>query len=244
MPQSKFWNCEGLEEGVRAKVKFTYLDKRVRGEAVRLALWLGGIPFEDERVSYTEVMDRRSSLPFSQVPVIDIGNGQGLYAQSSAMLRWAGREGGLYPEDSTLALRCDGVVDMIEEMRTEMIKAGYGAVMNRHPVTARPMVPLVASQREEVVAMNKNVVFPTRYKQLESILAASSGSYFCGECLTTADIAFYVLTSSVLSGAWSGNGAMPSSLAQCPKLRQLVEHISALPKMKQWNAQYTYEGEP
>jgi glutathione S-transferase len=244
MPKSKFWNCEGLEEGAQAKVKFTYLDKRVRGEAIRLALWLGGIPFEDERVSYEEVMERRSSLPFSQVPVLDIGNGQGLYAQSKAILRWAGREGGLYPEDSALALRCDGVVDMIEEMRTEMVKAGYRAVMSRHPVTARPMVPLVDSQREEVVAMNKNVVFPTRYKQLESLLAASTGSYFCGESLTIADLAFYVLTSSVLSGAWSRNGPEPSALDECPKLRQLVEHIAALPKVKQWNAQYASEGEP
>merc|ERR1719210_3118437 len=105
MPKRKRWNCDGLEEDSEPKVKFTYLDKRIRGEATRLVLLLGDVPFEDERLSYEEIMERRGELPFSQVPVLRIGNDQGLYAQSNALLRWAGREGGLYPTDSIIALR-------------------------------------------------------------------------------------------------------------------------------------------
>ena len=35
-------------------------------------------------------------LPFSQVPVLQIGDDPTLHGQSQALLRWAGRKGGLY----------------------------------------------------------------------------------------------------------------------------------------------------
>jgi glutathione S-transferase len=241
MPVIAFWNCESLAEGARPKVRVTYLDKRVRGESIRLALFLGGVPFEDEHVSYQEIIDRKPELPFSQVPVLDIGDGHGPYAQSGALLRWAGKEGGLYPTDSIVALRCDGVVDMIEEMRTEMIKAGYNSVMNRHPETSVPMVRLAPVQRMEVMKMNAHVVFPTRYGQLEKIFATGGGPFFCGDQICIADLAFYVLSSAIVDGAWAGNGVGPEVLDKCPHLRGLVDRIAALPKVAEWNAAHQAE---
>ena len=72
-------------------IRYYYLDKRVKGEAVRLALVVGGIEFEDVRCSYERVAELRAAgtLPFSQVPALQIGDGP-LHAQSQALLRWAG----------------------------------------------------------------------------------------------------------------------------------------------------------
>ena len=58
------------------KLRYYYLDKRVKGECVRLALVVGGIEFDDVRLSYEEVHELRQAgrLPFSQVPALQIGD--------------------------------------------------------------------------------------------------------------------------------------------------------------------------
>merc|ERR1719231_1379819 len=62
-------------------IRLFYLDKRVKGEAIRLALVVGGIDFEDVRCSYEEVAEMRASslLPFGQVPALQIGGDVGLH---------------------------------------------------------------------------------------------------------------------------------------------------------------------
>jgi glutathione S-transferase len=112
------------------QLRYYYLDKRVKGESVRLALVVGGIEFEDVRLTYEEVQNMRAAgkLPFSQVPALQIGSGEDapIWAQSQALLRWAGRKGGLYPEEHQLLI--DAVTDVMVELYTEMIKVGYGPV--------------------------------------------------------------------------------------------------------------------
>jgi glutathione S-transferase len=210
------------------KVKLTYLDKRVKGDAVRLALIIGGIPFEDERISYEEIARRRDAkeLPFSQVPVMDIGDGHGNYAQSGALLRWAGRQGGLYPDEHMLL--CDSVVETIADMWPELIKIGYGSAMMRNPVTSAPMVQLTSRQHQEAMTMCRDVVFPVRFQQLEALLQKSSGTFFCGSQITIADVAVYALVSQIQAGLWAGNGITAEVLGKCPKIVQLAKHIDAL----------------
>merc|ERR1719210_2105038 len=67
------------------KLRLTYLDIKGVAEPVRLALFIGGLPFEDRRVSYEQILE----LPCGQVPVLEI-DGEA-FAQSMALLRWAGR---------------------------------------------------------------------------------------------------------------------------------------------------------
>ena len=43
------------------QLRYYYLDKRVKGESVRLALVVGGIEFEDVRLTYEEVQNMRAA---------------------------------------------------------------------------------------------------------------------------------------------------------------------------------------
>lgn len=222
-------------------LRYYYLDKRVKGESVRLALVVGGIEFEDVRCSYEMVHEMRTSgkLPFSQVPALQFGNDDDapLYGQSQALLRWAGRKAGLYPEDHQL--RIDAVTDVIVELYTEMIKVGYGSAMTRHPVTGRPMVQLSQQQRAEVARCCGEVLFPVRFQQLERLVLPSSSAegslYFCGDQLTIADLSFYVLASAILDGAWSGNGVGPEVLNGCDKLLNIAKLVGEHPRVAAWN---------
>ena len=50
-----------------ASVRLTYLDTKGVGEAIRLALHVGGVEFEDRRVDYDGVRELRNNgeLPWS-----------------------------------------------------------------------------------------------------------------------------------------------------------------------------------
>ena len=41
----------------------TYFNFKGSAEAIRLALFIGGVEFEDERITYADVNDLRSTLP-------------------------------------------------------------------------------------------------------------------------------------------------------------------------------------
>ena len=54
--------AEQSEQGGGRPV-LTYFDFKGSAEAIRLALFIGGVDFEDERVTYADVNDLRSTLP-------------------------------------------------------------------------------------------------------------------------------------------------------------------------------------
>lgn len=51
----------------------TYFDISGRAEATRLAFTIGGIHFEDKRISFAEFPTLAPSMPFTHVPVLEVG---------------------------------------------------------------------------------------------------------------------------------------------------------------------------
>lgn len=237
-PPTATSKCDQMEPP-RERIRFYYLDKRVKGECIRLALVVAGLPFEDVRLSYEDVAVMRAAgrLPFSQVPVLQIGEDPTLHGQSQALLRWAGRQGGLYPEEHQL--RIDAVTDTVVELYDHVVKVGYGSAMTRDPHNGRPMVALSMAQRMEVARSNGELLFPARFQQLERLVvepaADAAPKFFCGEQLTIADLSLYVIASAILDGAWEGNGVAPEVLDGCPKLRGIVRLVGDDPRVKAWN---------
>ena len=80
------------------RLKLSYFDfQGGRGEPARLALAIGGIPFEDDRVS-TDWAKRKGQTPFGSLPVLDV-DGQ-IVTQSNAINRYVGKLTDLYPADA------------------------------------------------------------------------------------------------------------------------------------------------
>ena len=100
-----------------ADLKLTYFDfAGSRGEEVRLALTIAGVPFDDYRLSRAAFAAMKPELPFGSVPVLEVA-GQGVFAQSNAILRADGRQHGLYPDDLFEAARHDALMDAAEDLR-------------------------------------------------------------------------------------------------------------------------------
>ena len=110
------------------KIKITYFNGKGRAESTRLALVVGGIDFEDERIKGEEFAKRKANgdFVFGSLPamtVIDGDNKASSYAQSDAMLRYCGKLAGLYPTSDHLnAMQIDMVVGALEDVVIDIFK--------------------------------------------------------------------------------------------------------------------------
>ena len=98
------------------KLKLTYFDfPGGRAEPARLALHLGGIPFEDFRFAPSSFPEVRKTTPLNQVPTLHVDDAQ--VTQSDAITRYAGKLAGLYPTDPFQALLCDEILGAVADKK-------------------------------------------------------------------------------------------------------------------------------
>lgn len=112
---------------VPAKIKLTYFPIKARAESIRLALAIGGINFEDERITFETFKSLKDTYPFRQLPVMTI-DGK-VSCQSRALLRYIGKLAGLYPTDPLAALHVDAVIEALADIGSK-IAASVHEVLN------------------------------------------------------------------------------------------------------------------
>ena len=164
------------------KLKLSYFDlDGGRGEAARLALTIGNVPFDDHRIPFPEFGEARQSLPFRRLPVLEV-DGVAL-SQSNAINRYVGKLSGLYPDDALQALFADEVMEAVEDTIVattqtfgldgdELVKARQAMIENVHSV----YLPMLAERLE------------------------SRGDWFADGRLTVADLVAFVMVRSLGSG--------------------------------------------
>lgn len=193
------------------KLKLTYFDvSGGRAEPTRLALHVGGIPFEDFRFPFGEFADIRKTTPLNQVPTLHINEVQ--VTQSDAITRYVGRLAGLYPEDALQALFCDEILSALEDINVKL-GATFGMTGDA-----------LKTAREALVAD----ALPRYLQWMEAQLESHGGEYFADHRLTVADLKAMVIL------RWLGSGKLdhiPTDLVEtvAPKLATYVDRISATP---------------
>ncbi len=101
-------------------LKLTYFDIHGgRAEPARLAMYIGGVAFEDHRISFGEFGASRSSYPFKRVPVLQIDNV--VLSQGNSITRYVGTLAGLYPTDPLEAAFCDEAMDAVEDIVSKQV---------------------------------------------------------------------------------------------------------------------------
>lgn len=200
------------------KLKLTYFFSTGRAEAIRLALTIAGIPFEDEHVSCTEFATIKSSLPFHKLPVLRVDS-QGPVAQSHAILRYVGTLSGLYPaNDPVKALRVDELLSIIDE--------GHN-----NPLWSESFI----EDPEKKLAMRSSIAHETIPKMLgflDSRVNSRIGPYATGPELTVADLAIASLVMFLESGDLEG---VPADTAKPFKnLARIVHLVNNHPKVQDW----------
>ena len=207
-----------------AKLKLTYFDFHGgRGEPARIALSIGGIPFEDERVKGTDWEGRKPGTPFGALPLLE-KDGE-ILAQSNAINRYVGRLTNLYPSDPWQAALCDEIMEAVED------------------ITSKIAATMFLSD-EQKKAQRKALVegpLPLYLARLQQRLEAHGGRYFAGDRLSDADLKVFVLIRHLKSGVLDH---VPTDLPDrvAPKLVEHYERIKNDPGVKAYYAKHGVAG--
>lgn len=198
------------------KLKLTYFDfDGGRGETIRLALVLGNVPFEDDRVTREKWKQIKSQQPFGALPVLYV-DGVPL-AQSNAISRYVGKLADMYPSDPWQAALCDETLETVEEMTMHI-----GSTISLPDEEKKKKRLLLASE-----------TLPVFLKGLDRRLKSSGGTYFANQQLTIADIKVYDLIQWVSSGILDH---IPQDLVElnASSLMRHCEMIKSDPRIKSY----------
>jgi len=202
------------------KLKLIYPDVPFwRAEMSRLALFIGGIEFEDLRPSREEIAKMRNEgiFPFGQLPVLQV-DGKTI-AQTGAIARFCGKLSGLYPmENDFYAAKVDEVIDLATDITANI----RPALIEKDPKKKTEM-------RRELT----EAVLPRWLGFMDSLLEKNGKTgYFVNDSLTVADLAAWRLCGWISGGIIEG---IPETILDAfPLLNAHQNHISNLPKVAEW----------
>ena len=206
------------------KLTLYYFDIQGPVEPARLALTIGGIAFEDKRVTFDEMKAMRAAGELKgggQLPQLHIGGA--ILSQSQAMGVYCAKlaGGGLYPSDPLAAARGDEVIQFVNE-------DGRGRCIYPTMDYNGAHLPDKKAQLRKELAEEK---LPEKFKLLEAMM---DSTYCCGDSLTLADLYVYGLLNWI--GMGTLDGVSPNIIREHTKLTKLVATLDGHPQIKEWNA--------
>ena len=193
--------------------KLTYFDiDGGRAEPIRIAFHAAGIDFEDNRISFVEFGEMRSTTPFNSVPVLEIDGAQ--VTQTNAISRYIGKMADLYPVDDLQAFYCDEVLGALEDLTNHVVRT-FGL------------------EEDELKLAREKLVdgwLSTFLRGLDQLLIRGGGEYFANNQLTVADLRAFVQMRSLGSGILD---YVPTDIVQrvAPGLYEHQERINADPRV-------------
>ena len=200
-----------------SNIRIKYFDIQGPAEPSRLALAIGGVPFEDIRVSFDDFKALKSSLPSGQLPILE-ADGE-ILTQSTAMANYCAKLAGLWPDDLWHQAKCDQVIQVVlQDIRERAIS----------PTMAQS---LTADEKLEKRKELSEVKLPEKLSYLESLLSPSG--FFVGDAMTIADLHVYVLLNWL--GMETLDGVPKSVVTKHEKLTAFVKRMDAMPAIKAWN---------
>ncbi|XP_045775002.1 uncharacterized protein LOC123873935 [Maniola jurtina] len=191
------------------KVTVYYFPLKALGEGIRLLLAYGGEEFEDRRVTKEEWPAIKPTMPFGQMPVLEVDGKK--YAQSLAIVRYLGRKHGLGGKNIEEDFEIDQNIEFWNDIRIKAASVSY-------------------EQDEKVKAakqadLEKNF-YPVALKKLDDIIAKNNGHMALGK-LTWADFLFagmYDCLKKLLQ--------MPDLDEKYPRFKKLEQTVYTIPKVK------------
>jgi len=228
------------------KLSLTYFPLGGRAEPIRLTCAASGIAFTNKSVTYQEFGQYVATYPLRQVPVleVEIDGTTKVITQTSAMLRYVGKLGGMYPKDDDFAaLEIDEILSLLDDLRNPVVMTIMGKVKSLLSDSGHftDDETLAIRQRWLKKTVPKILAF------LEKKLEASTSGFLVGESLTIADV------STFTDLKWFGSGVLDGVsndyLDPFPKCIELLERVENHEGVKKWTDKYskpygTFDYEP
>jgi len=199
------------------KLKLTYFDIHGgRGEPARLAMYIGGVAFEDNRITFQQFTETKKNFPFGRIPMLEVDGVQ--LSQCNTINRYVGTLAGLYPADPLQAAFCGEAMDAVED------------------IVSKVATTFSMSDEDEKKAARKALVdgpITVYLRQLQALLESRGGQYFADGRLTVADLKVMVWVRYLRSGALDHIPRdLPDEVA--PLLVEHLARVEANPKVRQY----------
>ena len=195
-----------------------------RAEVLRVSLFIGGIAFDDVRITKEEFEEviltgklRKSiTIPFHQLPVLEV-DGE-IIGQTAGIARYCGKLSNLYPKDDLLASKVDQIIDTATD------------ITNLVSPTVREKNEIIKKDTREKLT---NKLLPRWFTYLENILENEKGStWFVDNKISIADIAIWRLLGWLKSGMLDG---IPTNICDAyTKLNNVYAEVHKHPKVQEW----------
>jgi len=212
------------------KIKLTYFGIEGAAEKVRLALHLGKVEFEDERIDRQAWGTLKPTTKFGQLPLMSIDDGEPL-AQSGAMLRYAGKLGGLYPTHPAVVQKIEEVIGLQEDVARAMAPALY---MGMRPHVYGYDENMPEAERKTIQAKLRAALvkddLPRMFGYFEAMLEKNGTGFFVGKKPTIADCQVIPMLRTIKKGVQDG---IPTTLFEdMPNLKKFYETFHEIPEVK------------
>jgi glutathione S-transferase len=169
--------------------KVTYFGTPGRGESIRLALSIGKISFTDEHVTFSEWGKLKPNTPWGSLPLLTLKDGT-VITQQRAILRFVGKETGLYPTgDHVKAAQIDAIMDATEDLFSTTNNAGKG-------------LEQAEMEKAREAAFKEGGAVYNILKKIDGVIGEKG--YAVGDTLTVADLFIYGTANCIVSGFWDG----------------------------------------
>ncbi|KAK6048160.1 glutathione S-transferase protein, partial [Cooperia oncophora] len=154
--------------------KLIYFDLRGAAEVARQVFALAGQDFKDVRLSHEEWPKHKASMPFGQLPVLEVDGKQ--LPQSYAIVRYLARKFGFAGKNEWEQAQVDAIADQHKDFLNE----------------ARPYFKiLMGMDKGDPETAAKEIFEPAQRKYFEmitKILKQNKSGYLVGDSLTFADL--------------------------------------------------------
>jgi len=202
-------------------IKLYYFDFAFwRAETIRLALFVGGVPFDDVRDVKNAELKEQGKLTFGSVPVLEV-DGR-ILSQTQAMASYAGKLAGMHPDDPWLEAKVDECINGCTDVT--MTVGGTFRLPEEEKMAAR--AAMVQPDGRLLVQLGG----------LEKICKENgSNGYAVGDSITVADLAICGVAKWLSSGVLDG---IPADIVQTkfPAIAKVKSTVLSHPKVQEWAA--------
>jgi prostaglandin-H2 D-isomerase / glutathione transferase len=202
-----------------SKPTLTYFDGPFSwGEECRLALHVGGVDFQDNRIKPDDWPALKPTTPYGSLPLFELP-GHPVLGQVNAILVLIGRRHGLHPKDDFEAARHESIMKYVEDLRSHI-----GPTLLMDEVKKKPACEKLVSTF--IPGWGANVE-----KQI------GDGPFFGGAAINVVDLKLYMIV------RWLRGGELdlipPTVLAAFTKINRIHDAVAAHPRVKDWYARTT-----
>jgi len=200
--------------------KLTYFGIPGRGEATRLALTIGKIPFEDNRIAFSDWPPLKATTPWGSLPLLTLKDGTEI-GQQRAMVRLVGKATKLYPlDDHVAAANVDSFMDACEDIIEKTNAVGQGM--------EKP-----EKEAARLAATEKGGTVYGIFEKLDAFIAENGkDGHVVGSALTIADLYIYTNSCTFISGLF--DGIPPTALDSFANIQAVRKTVRSHPAVVEW----------